>query len=163
MNYTEFESIINSVLDNLSSKEKYANLCKKSWNFDSAKGLIKNDAKEVKKELNLDFVIAGTEKMFYKDYFFDTIQIRFMVPYGYGFLDCAYRVFKGMSDESIPGFSFRDIVEFVKGHDENQTFRFPMFKNITDYKEILKVILEMNDEIILLLNEEIPKVNIKHI
>jgi hypothetical protein len=158
----EFRNIVNSVLENLHSKEEYAELCEKSWDFDNAKGLIKSAAQEVHKELNLDFKIAGTDKMFYKDYFFDTIQIRFMIPYGYGFLDCSYRVFKGMTDNSIPSFSFRDIVEFEKGHDENQTYRFPMFKNKNDFTENLTIILRMNDDIILMLDEEISKLNLKN-
>jgi hypothetical protein len=162
MTYIEFRNIVNSVLEKLHSKEEYAELCEESWDLDNAKGLIKIVALEIHKELNLDFKIAGTEKMFYKDYFFDTVQIRFMIPYGYGFLDCSYRVFKGMTDNSIQSFSFRDIVEFEKGHDENQKYRFPMFKNKNDFTENLTIILRMNDEIILLLNEEITKLNLKN-
>ena len=158
----EFRNIINSVLEKLHSKEEYAELCEESWDFDNSKGLIKSVAKKIHNELDLDFKIAGTEKMFYKDYFFDTIQIRFMIPYGHGFLDCSYRVFKGMTDNSIPSFSFREIVEFVKGYDENQTYSFPMFKNKTDFTRILEIILRINDEILLILNDEISKLKFKN-
>ena len=162
MTEKEFRNIVNSVLEKLQTKEEYAELCEETWDFDNSKGLIKSVAKEIHEDLNLDFKIAGTEKMFYKDYFFDTIQIRFMIPYGYGFLDCSYRVFKGMTDNSIPSFSFRDIVEFVKGHDENQTYRFPMYTNKTDYIEILKTILKINDDIISLLGMEISNQKFKN-
>jgi hypothetical protein len=155
MTEKDFQQICETILTRLDKKIEYAELCEKFWTSNNRKGLIKDEAKEIKKELNLDFKLAGTDRMFYKDYFWGNIQLRFMIPYGHGMIDCSYRVFSPMSDNSIPSFSYRQIVRSVTGEFDNYERTFPTNTNIEQYKEILKFILELNNKIIQLFEDEI--------
>ena len=99
--------------------------------------------------------------MFYKDYHFGNIQLRFMVPYGHGMLDCSYRVFSTMSDNSIPSFSYRRIVQNITGDTKNYERTFPMSATIEEYKEYLRFILKLNEKIIKMFDNEFSKLNKK--
>ncbi|WP_027420015.1 hypothetical protein [Crocinitomix catalasitica] len=158
----DFQKICLSVLNGLDNKAEYVELCKKYWDFENRKGLSKKEATEVKDELELDFKLAGTEKRYYKDYFFGSIQLRFMIPYGHGMVDCSYRVFSPMSDNSIPSFSYRRIVQNITGDFENYELTFPMNKNIEEFKVNLKFILKLNEKIIDIFDSEFSKLNNKN-
>ena len=157
----DFKQICDSILNKLENKAEYVQLCKNSWDFDNRKGLKKNEALEIKNQLELDFKLAGVERMFYKDYYFGNIQLRFMVPYGHGMIDCSYRVFSPMSDNSIPSFSYRQIVQSITGDFENNEQTFPMNTSTEEYKEILKFILRLNEKITKLFDHEFSEFNLK--
>ncbi len=159
MTGTDFNKICDSVLNRIQPKKDYVKLCEVPFDFDNRKGLIKKEALEIKKELDLDFKLAGTERMFYKDYFFDEIQLRFFIPYGHGMIDCSYRVFKGMTDNNIPSFSYGRIVESVKGISKSREFTFPKYSNIEEFKKALIFIIELNEQIKIYFKEEISKHN----
>ena len=153
----EFHQLCNSIIQGINNKEEYVQLCKDSWDFDNCKGLKKTEAQEIKKDFGLDFKLAGTERMFYKDYHFDDLQLRFMIPYGHGMMDCSYRVFKGMTDNSIPSFSYREIVKSVTGEYDNHEYTFPMNTNADEFQKQLRVILNMNEQILKIISVETEK------
>ena len=157
MTEKEFQQICNGIILGINHKDEYVQLCKDSWDFDRCKGLRKAEAQEIKKAFGLDFKIAGTDKMFYKDYHFAELQLRFMIPYGHGMMDCSYRVFKGMTDHSIPSFSYREIVHSVTGEYDDPEYTFPMFTNADEFQKLLTVILSMNEEILRIIGVEMVK------
>ncbi|MCD8438388.1 hypothetical protein LNI90_11505 [Tenacibaculum dicentrarchi] len=153
MKKKEFEQLCVSILRRLHNKKAYVELCKNTWNFENCKGLIKKEAKEVKKEFDLDFKLAGTERMFYKDYNFPNLKLRFMIPYGCGMIDSSYRGFSE-SENTLLDFSLRRVVKSVTGDIENPEFTFPMSTNLSEFKESLKFILNVNEEIIEIIENE---------
>lgn len=80
-----------------------------------------------------------------------------MIPYGHGMMDCSYRVFKGMTDNSIPSFSFREIVKSATGDYKNHEFTFPMHTNPEEFQDQLKVILNLNEQILEIISDETEK------
>lgn len=159
MTENDFQLIWNAILKGITNKKEYVQLCKNSWDFDNCKGLKKSEAQEVKKEYALDFKLAGREKMFFKDYYFGKLQLRFMIPYGHGMVDCSYRVFSGMTDNSFPTFSFRRIVQSITEDIENPEYTFPMNSSIEEFRKHLKFILNLNDQILQIIERETSQVN----
>jgi len=155
MTEKDFKKICENVLSRLNHKSEYSKLCKDLSDFDNRKSLIKDNALEIIKEFELDFKISGSDKMFYKDYFFGDFQLRFMIPYGHGMVDCAYRVFRGMTDNSIPHFSYRSISECNKRHEDDYIMTFPIITSIEEYKTTLKLILQINEDFIKLFADEL--------
>ena len=153
MKKNEFEQLCISILSRLQNKKAYVELCKDTWDYENCKGLIKKEAQEVKKEFDLDFKLAGTERMFYKDYNFPNLELRFMIPYGHGMIDSSYRGFSE-SEKTFLDFSLRRVVKSVTGDFENPEFTFPMNTNLSEFKESLKFILDLNKEIIEIIENE---------
>lgn len=158
MTEEKFQQICDSIIQGIESKEEYVQLCKDSWDFDNCKGLKKSEAQEIKNSFQLDFKLAGSEKMFYKDYHFGELQLRFMIPYGHGMMDCSYRVFKGMTDNSIPSFSYREIVKSVTSEFDNPEYTFPMNSNTEEFQKQLKTILNINEQILKVISFEIMNI-----
>jgi len=150
-----FREMCNKVLSNLTHKSKYAKLCKDLNDYDNCGSITKKEVLGIKKEFNLDFEIAGRDRMFYKDYYFEDIQLRFMTHYGTGMIDSTYRVFKGMTDKSIPSFSYRKISENNKRYEDDYVMTYPIVTNIDEYKITLKLILEINADFIRLFAKEV--------
>lgn len=159
MTENDFQIIYDLALNSLENKSEYVQLCEDSWDYDNCKGLKKSEALAIKNELKFDYKLADAEKMFYKDYYFGNIHLRFMIPYGHGMIDCSYRIFSPIKDNSIPSFSFRRIVQSVTGDFENYEKTFPMNTSVEEYKENLKFILKLNKSISRIFDKEFSKLN----
>ncbi|MFZ6013964.1 MAG: hypothetical protein ACOYXT_26730 [Bacteroidota bacterium] len=144
----ELQDILNRLAVELDNKKEYANLCKEIWNYDVPKRIVKKEAEQIRNELQLDFEISGNEGLFYKDYFIGGIQIRFIIPYKYGMIDPFYRAFKGLSDNSFPTLTFREIVQQVRDVKSDPTFSFPIIGDIEDFKKVLTMLLEIDSTMI---------------
>ena len=158
MTIKTFNILCDKVLLNLKYKSEYKKLCKDLSDYDNHKNIIKKEALRIKKELKLDFNVAGSDKMFYKDYYFGDLQLRFMTSYGYGMIGSSYRVFKGMKDNSIPSFSYRKISESNKRHEEDYIMTYPIITNIEQYKTVLKLVLKINEDFIRLFAKEMSSI-----
>ena len=144
----ELQNILDEVTKELTNKNEYADLCKEMWNYDTPKRLIKKEAEQIKRELQLDFIVSGNEGLFYKDYIIGIFQIRFFIPYKHGMIDSFYRAFKGHSDNSFPTLTFREIVQQVRDVKVDPTFSFPIIGDMNDFKKALTLILDINNAII---------------
>ena len=144
----ELQNLFNGLISELTNKNEYADMCKDIWNYDAPKKIIKKEAEQIKKEFQLDFEISGNEGLFYKDYFIGGFQLRFIIVYKHGMIDPFYSVFKGLSDNSFPALTFREIVQQVRDVKGDPTFSFPIIGNIEDFKKVLALVIQINNTMI---------------
>lgn len=159
MTEKEIYKVFDSISGKLSLKSKYAEVCKLQSDFDNCKGLTKSQAKELKVKHNIHLQLSGKDRMFYQDYDIGKITIRLMVPYGHGMVDSSYRVFEGMSDNSFPSYSYRQLVENNKVNKDDYILTFPTSTSLEEYENTLLLIIDVNEEILKILKSKLEEGN----
>lgn len=142
------------ILNNINFTNRYIVLCNRFSDYNNGLNFTKQEMLAIiDKSIQLEF--SSKEKVFFKDYLIKNFNVRFLLGYKYGFIDCRYWISEG--DETIMNGSFREIALMEdKEFNEKVSYRFPIATSIDDLKYILNKITSLNDEFI---NNLILKLN----
>ena len=97
---------------------------------------------------NFELEYASKEKLFLKNYRFGDLNLRFILSYNYGFIDCMYACwtdnFVFRQNESLSGMAM-----LIDGNFENSVkYKFPIATSIEDMERILQELHPMHNDFI---------------
>ena len=69
---------------------RYKEICNTYTDFDNGKSFKKAEVQELLHNQNLDLEYSSKEKLFLKNYRVGDLNLRFVLSYNYGFIDCMY-------------------------------------------------------------------------
>lgn len=138
---------IEKTLSDIGFAKRYILLCNKFSDFNNGKNFTKKDIIGIfnKDAFNMEF--NSKESLFFKNYVVANLMIRFLFGYKYGFIDCRYWILE--YNETLLNGSFREIALMEdKEFNEKVAYRFPIATSLSDLKDILDSIFNLNDDFI---------------
>jgi hypothetical protein len=141
------------ILKEINFSSSYITLCNKFSDFNNGKNFSKQEILNALTDNKIQMKFSSKEKLFFKDYFINDITIRFLFEYKFGCIDCRYWFSK--NEETIFNGSFREISLLEdKEFNEKVSYRFPIATSIDDLEDILKKLIELNNDFIMEFKEE---------
>jgi len=136
------------VVQRVNFSKRYIDLCNRFADFDNGAKFTKEEVKEIIAKLNGDLKFSSREKLFLKDYLFDEVNMRIILSYNYGFIDCTYAFwtdgYKERLNDSFFGISLLQDEEV----ESKVNYKFPIATSTIDLEEIVGEILRINKDVV---------------
>lgn len=142
------KDIILKSLTEIDFTNRYKEICNGYNDFANSKSFKKVEVQELVQKLNLDLEYSSKEKLFLKNYRFGDLNLRFILSYNYGFIDCMYACwtddFSFRLNESFGGISIMIDNDF----EEGVNYKFPIATSLADFEQILIKLVKLHMDFI---------------
>jgi hypothetical protein len=142
------KDLIIKSLSEIDFVKRYKELCNAYKDFDNGKSFKKKEVQELLQKNNLVLEYSSKEKLFLKNYSFGEFNLRFILSYNYGFIDCMYAFWTLGHDfrlsESLSGMAM--LIE--NNFEDMVNYKFPIATSITDFEQILREINKLHIDFI---------------
>ncbi|MFZ1749261.1 MAG: hypothetical protein WAU01_03685 [Saprospiraceae bacterium] len=127
---------------------RYKEICNAYTDFDNGKSFKKGEVQELLQENNLDLEFSSKEKLFLKNYRFGDLNLRFILSYNYGFIDCMYTCWTDNFDfrlnESLSGMAMLIDENF----ESKVKYKFPIATSSSDFEKIIEELSNLHIDFI---------------
>lgn len=142
------EELIKEVLSKVNFSERFLEICKSYNDFDNGGSFKKQAITDILRDADFDLIYSSREKLFYKDYKYEHINLRYILPYKYGFIDCMYAFWNEDNTERVRG-SFGTLSALVDPDFSSKVnHKFPIATCECELKEIIKYLLVLHNDFI---------------
>lgn len=149
------EELIREVLILVNFSERYIQICKSFNDFENGISLNKQAISEILSDADFDLKFSAREKLFYKDYNYKHLNLRFLLPYKYGFIDCMYAFWNEDNTERVRG-SFGTMSNLVDQEFSSKVdYKFPIATCEYELKEIINRLVTLHSDFILKFKEKL--------
>ncbi len=127
---------------------RYKEICNAYTDFDNGKSFKKGEVQELLQKLNIDLEYSSKEKLFLKNYRVGDLNLRFILSYNYGFIDCMYACwtdnFAFRLNEGLGGMA----VMIDNNFEDRVKYKFPIASSMADFEQILTTLFTLHMDFI---------------
>lgn len=140
------KKLIKEILTDIQFPERYRKLCNQFSDINKGISFRKFEISSVLDGSKADMEYSSKGKFFFKVYYFGQVNLRFILPYKYGFIDCMYIVWDTKSSNRIRGsfaaialLSVPDFLDWIPN-------RFPIASSKSELEEIVTSLLYIHQD-----------------
>lgn len=148
MNNSIIKDIIKSCLIEISFEERYITLCNKFNDYENCKKVKNSEIKKILDDVEFPMKSVAKESIFIKDYNYEKFQLRFILPYKDGIIDCSDLYWDEDNSIRIYGGFRMYIQEINPDIKKHIKYLSPIAISSETLKEIIKDLIHLHQDFI---------------
>lgn len=149
------EELVKESLRSVSFSERYIELCNSYNDFENGGSFKKQTISDILRDTDSQLKYSSREKLYFKDYKYKDINLRFVLPYKYGFIDCMYALWDDDNTERIRG-SFATLSSLIDPEFSSKvSHKFPIATCECELKDIINSLLVLHNNFVKMYEEKL--------
>jgi hypothetical protein len=144
----DLNDLIKNVFKDMKFDKTYIKLCNNFSDFNNRENLKISDVKQLIKFFDKDYNYISRDRTFMKEFKLNEFSVRFFIGYKGGIADFSYLIWIEGENSNFYKERLASLSSSINPSFESQVkFKCPIATSLNDYKEILTIIFELDNEL----------------